>query len=286
MCSGIRRVIVPILTIGLLWGACHAAAQDRGETVWIPMQDKGFFGTKDIKLEATLYKPAGDGPFPLVIFNHGSTGPGMIPPTRTENPWGYGTYLVKKGIALLIPMRRGRGRSEGTYQEPYECSLHQARSGVRYASRSLEAVYGYLDRQPWVDRSKVILSGTSRGGILSVVYAAEHPASAIGVINFVGGWMTDRCKAQAGVDINSELFLEAGAKSRIPNLFLYATNDSFYSVSSLETYPVAFRQNGGDASFKLYTIPDANGHGLFYSHYDRWIPDVDGFLVTLGVWKP
>ena len=64
---------------------------------------------------ATLYKPQGDGPFAVIIFNHGSTGPGVIPADRTENPSGYGAYLLKKDIALLIPMRRGRGKSEGTY---------------------------------------------------------------------------------------------------------------------------------------------------------------------------
>jgi dienelactone hydrolase len=250
------------------------------------MQDKGFFSTREIKLEATLYKPQGDGPFAVVIFNHGSTGPGVIPIDRTENPSGYGAYLVKKSIALLIPMRRGRGKSEGTYQEPYECSLNQSRVGILYAMESLDAVYSYLGKRPWADMGKIILSGNSRGGILSVVYAAERPGSAIGVLNFVGGWMSDSCNFRA-VEINAVIFKEAGAKSKVPNLFLYAANDSYYSVSSIEKYPGAYREGGGAVEYRLYTLPEgADGHRLFYRHWTSWVPDVDAFLAKLGVWNP
>jgi dienelactone hydrolase len=265
----------------------EAEGQDRGVTVWIPMQDKGFFSTREIRLEATLYKPQGDGPFAVIIFNHGSTGPGVVPVDRTENPSGLGAYLLKKDIALLIPMRRGRGKSEGTYMEPYDCSLHQSRWGINYAMESLDAAHSYLAKQPWADMSKILLSGSSRGGILSVVYAAERPGSSIGVLNFVGGWMSDSCNLRAGTDINAAIFKEAGTKSRVPNLFLYAANDSYYSVSSIEKYPEAFREGGGAVEYKLYTLSaGVDGHSLFYRHSTRWIPDVDAFLTKVGVWKP
>lgn len=282
-----RTLLVACFLVASLLVSLHATAQVQGETVWIPMQDKGLFGSREIKLEATLYKPQADGQFPVVIFNHGSTGPGVIPADRTENPRGYATYLLKKGIALLIPMRRGRGKSEGSYTEPYDCSLYQSELGIRYAIESLDAVYEYLKKQQWADMRKIILSGSSRGGMLSVVYAAERPGSAIGVLNFVGGWMSDQCNSQAKMDINAVLFKEAGTKSKIPNLFLYAANDSFYTVSSIEKYPAAFREAGGSVEYKLFTLAKgADGHRLFHAHWKDWIPDVDAFLIRLGVWKP
>jgi dienelactone hydrolase len=263
--------------------AAAMEAQVAKQTVWIPMEDKGLFSSQPIKLEATLYKPAGSGPFPVVIFNHGSTGPGAIPVSSTENPRGYATYLLKKGIALIIPMRRGRGKSEGAYNEPYDCSQYQQERGIQYAIESLDAVYDYLRRQEWANTHQIILSGTSRGGILSVVYAAERPGTAIGVINFVGGWMTDRCMG----DVNELFFAEAGRKCRTPSLFLYAANDSFYSASSINRYQMAFRKGGGEMEYKLYTLPvGSNGHGLFYNSHKDWAPDVDRFLERLGVWKP
>lgn len=282
------QITLPLcFLIAIPYWSLPVHAQDRGQTVWIPMQDKGLFSSSPIKLEATLYKPSGDGPFPVVIFNHGSTGPGVIPRERTDNPWGFGANLVKKGIALIIPMRRGRGKSEGQYQEPYDCTLHQSRWGIRYASESLDAVYEFLKTQSWADTNRVILSGASRGGILSVVYAAERPTAAIAVVNFVGGWMSDSCNSRAGVDINASLFAEAGKKAKVPHLFLYAMNDSFYSSESVKGYAEAFRHAGGTVEFKLYEMePGVNGHSLFYSHWRKWNGDLDTFLMKLGFWKP
>jgi dienelactone hydrolase len=123
--------------------------------------------------------------------------------------------------------------------------------------------------------------------MLSVVYAGEREGSAIGVINFVGGWVNDRCQWQAGSDSNAILYKEAGSKSKVPNLFLYAANDSFYKVTSIEKYPHAFREGGGLVDFKLYDLPPGtDGHTLFHRHWSFWGPDVDAFFAKLGVWKP
>jgi dienelactone hydrolase len=184
-------------------------------------------------------------------------------------------------------MRRGRGKSQGEYREPYECTLDHSRLGIRYASKSLDAVYEFLKSQTWVARDKIILAGHSRGGILSVLYAAERRGAAIAVVNFVGGWVSDQCSSEAGVDINASLFSEAGKKAKAPNLFLYATRDSFYSVSSIYTFTNAFRRAGGIADLKLYDMDvGTNGHSLFYQHWRKWNHDLDEFFIKLRVWKP
>jgi dienelactone hydrolase len=284
-----KRFLICSFVAGLL---VHlpVGAQERGETVWIPMQSKGLFGSRQIKLEATLYKPRGEGPFAVVIFNHGSTGGGAIPAEHTVYPSDFGAYLLNKGIALLIPMRRGRGQSEGTYEElplrSRDCSLHQARWGVRYATESLDAVYDFLKVQPWVNMRRIILSGVSRGGMLSVIYAADHPEAAIGVLNFVGGWESDTCSSLAGVDINAALFKEAAGKANIPHLFLYATNDHYYSPSSIANFVDAFRAGGSPIELKLYEMKAGeDGHSLFYRPW-KWDRDVDQFLTKTGLSTP
>jgi dienelactone hydrolase len=247
-----------------------AHAQNRGETVWIPMQQGAANGPASIKLEGTLYKPEGEGPFPLVIFNHGSTGKGRLPATRTENPSDLGQYLLQRNIALLIPMRRGRGKSEGEYVESYECSLEESRRGVRYAAESLDAVYAFLKSQQWVDPQRIVLAGQSRGGMLAVTYAAEKRGSAIGTVNFVGGWQSDWCVGQNGFDVNAVFFAEAGKTTSAPALFLYATRDPFYTRTHIESYADAFRKAGGKVEFKLYeTDANSDGHTLFHVHWRR-----------------
>lgn len=272
----IRRALFAVLFC-VSTGAC---GEVDGTTVWIPMKDRGLFGERLIRIEATLFKPSGAGPFPIMIFNHGSSG-GPIPASHTENPRAFGGYLVSKGIALVVPMRRGRGKSEGSNrEEPSPCSVIAARHGLQYASGAVDAVYQYLREQPWASMDKVVLAGHSRGGILASIYAAEHPGSASAVINFSGGWKSDNCGA---ADVNLALFGQAGSGAKIPNLFLYANGDAFYSDDSMSNYATAFSEAGGQVTFKLLKVEKLNGHQLFHRAQPVWQTIVDEFLDRVGI---
>ena len=59
----------------------------------------------------------------------------------------------------------------------------------------LDAVMAHLRAQPDVDTGRLLIGGVSRGGILSVAYAGLRPGQFQGVLNFVGGWVGDRCFA-------------------------------------------------------------------------------------------
>jgi predicted acyl esterase len=83
-----------------------------GTTVRIPMKEAGG---KSLTLEATLYRPHADGPHPVLLFNHGSTG--TIAPSMTMRPSRQAPFFVERGFAVLAPMRRGRGSSDGAHEE-------------------------------------------------------------------------------------------------------------------------------------------------------------------------
>ena len=254
-------------------------AQGAGEAIWIPMHESGIFGRRDIQLEATLYKPAGAGPYPTVVFSHGSSG-GPIPAHYTEKAAGLAAYLSGKGIALLVPMRRGRGQSQGrNAEEPSACTPEAARDGLDYATAALDATFDYLRKQPWAALDKVVLAGHSRGGILSLIYAAEHPGVAIGTINFSGGWKNDNC---GPVDINLALFSAAAGGGKVPSLFLYAQGDGFYSDASIQKYAQVFTQAGGDVDFRFFHIEKVNGHLLFHRVRPVWDGAVGAFLQRIG----
>jgi dipeptidyl aminopeptidase/acylaminoacyl peptidase len=40
-----------------------------------------------------------------------------------------------------------------------------------------------IQTMPFVDASRIVIGGQSRGGILSVAYAGQHPEQVKGVIN-------------------------------------------------------------------------------------------------------
>ena len=72
------------------------------------------FASGKLHLKAYFWKPAGRGPFPAVLFNHGSGGAdpdhtaGML---ITQSANILEPFFIKHGYAFLYPFRRGHGPS-------------------------------------------------------------------------------------------------------------------------------------------------------------------------------
>ena len=66
-----------------------------------------------------IYKPEGEGPFPTLIFNHGSTGYSTDPERFKESvdAPAVAEFFVQRGWAVVMPARRGRAGSDGLYDE-------------------------------------------------------------------------------------------------------------------------------------------------------------------------
>jgi poly(3-hydroxybutyrate) depolymerase len=63
----VRRVLAVILASALF---CLASAAAHGQTA--PSYAELFYPSAGLRIQAYLYKPEGEGPFPAVIYNHGS----------------------------------------------------------------------------------------------------------------------------------------------------------------------------------------------------------------------
>ena len=88
------------------------------QLVRIPVTVRELFGSKQVMLEGTTYRPSGKGPFPLAVLNHGgprSAGDHRIR-TRERYPQQSAWFLAR-GFAVVIPMRRGYAGSEGDWAE-------------------------------------------------------------------------------------------------------------------------------------------------------------------------
>jgi dienelactone hydrolase len=278
-----RRQIVGC-TLGLL--ALALAAPAFAQSSMVPVTVDGA----EVKLATITHKPAGAGPFPILIFHHGSTGRGTDPSlfARPYEPLFLADWFVARGWAVVFPSRRGRGGSEGLYDEGFEvdrtrgyaCDDNLSIKGFDRALRDADAITNAILAMPFADRSRFVVGGVSRGGILSVGWAGRHPDLPKGVLNFVGGWLGSGCQYSAKV--NAELF-KRGTTFKSPTLWLYGDKDPFYPLSHSRGSFEAFTSAGGTGSFNEYTLPDGvSGHSVA-SYPQLWDPAVERYLAERGL---
>jgi dienelactone hydrolase len=242
-----------------------------------------------VRLEMRIYKPPRTGPVPTLVFNHGSTGRGRDSRLfrRPIDFPALAQFFVQRGWAVVMPARRGRAGSEGVYNEGfavdralgYTCDKMQSIPGADRALRDIAAAMDAILAMPFVDRDRVIIGGQSRGGILSVAYAGQHPEQIKGVINFVGGWLGTGCLTAGS--INQGLF-QRGARYPGDTIWLYGDGDPFYSLSHSRKNFAAFQAAGGKGTFHTFTQPEFIGHRLV-GYPDVWASLVEAYLKRQGL---
>ncbi|MBA4163448.1 MAG: hypothetical protein C0510_02265 [Erythrobacter sp.] len=274
------RGLCPLLALFAFLLSAGLAAAERAILVETQLQEGG----EPVKLELVVHSPDGPGPFPLVLFNHGSTGSGDRPELfgRSYVAEAAAAFFTARGYVVVFPQRRGRGRSGGAYDEGftldrsrYSCDPESAGPAVERALDDIGAALAAARQLPEVSAGPALLAGHSRGGLLSLLHAARDPRGIGAVINFSGGWLGTACPDYA--ETNRGLFRQAG-NWHGPSLFLYAGNDPFYPLKTSRSNHATFRDAGGQGRFFRAALPKGiNGHQLV-DHPGAWISVVDTFL--------
>ncbi len=125
-----------------------------------------------VRLDMRVYAPARATPSPTLVFNHGSTGRGTNPQSFTR-PIDFpevAQFFVARGWAVVIPARRGRGGSEGQYDEGfasnraagYACDPVLSVAGAERGLRDVQAAMNAILAMPFVDRTRVVIGGQER----------------------------------------------------------------------------------------------------------------------------
>lgn len=237
-----------------------------------------------VELEIVYFQPLTGDRHPTLVFHHGSTGNGSDPSlfNLTFTSKSVAQFFVDRGWMVAFPQRRGRGRSDGLYDEgfqkdrsAYSCVVTESLQGADRALSDLDAITNWIRNRSDVDTTQMLVGGTSRGGILSIAHVARRPDVYLGALNFVGGWISEGCGDHLA--INSSLFAEA---ARFPgtSLWLYGSNDSFYSLSYSRSNFAAFQASGGMGEFvELTRAAGLNGHFLINDNA-LWGGAMDAYL--------
>jgi dienelactone hydrolase len=226
---------------------------------------------RPVMLEATLFEPPGDGPFPLAVMNHGAKGD---PRTNKRYRVSFSIdYLLSRGYAVVAPMMRGFAESGGKAVNT-GCDL--ARLGKLNAQDILGAVSAMRSR-PEIDGSRVLIVGQSFGGWNSLAFATMAPPEVKGVINFVGGVRSSNCANQDGALFDG--MEQFGRKARLPSLWFYGEGDTYFPERIWRTDYDRFTKAGGNARLVNFgAINDAHNLLGQSEYLNLWIPEVDAYL--------
>jgi dienelactone hydrolase len=249
------------------------------EVVFVPLKTNPA-----IQLETTIFRPKGLGPFPLVVMNHGKAFSAPARQARARYPV-LSQEFVRRGYAVVIPMRQGFSRSGGSYAAT-GCDLI---TNAQEQAKDVDAVIRHFQKQSWIRPDQVLVIGQSHGGLVTMSLA-EHAAPGVQLlVNFAGGLRSNggRCKSQ-WQDQMALAFQRFGERARVPSVWFYGQNDRFFDPSLVKRVHAAFlgptKPTSTSARLIVYSSFGQDSHGMVeYSGGVRlWWPELERDLKRLG----
>jgi dienelactone hydrolase len=245
------------------------------QVLMLPVTENG----KQLQFETTLYKPPGEGPFPLLLMNHGKER-GKPATQKRDRFLAMGREFVRRGYAVAVPMRKGFSKSEGVYSD-FGCNMHD--NGMLQAE-DIEAALRSLTKMSWVDHDRVIVAGQSYGGLATMAFGTRQFPGVRGLLNFAGGLRIDGnyCDWKAAL---VTAFTSYGSRTSLPSLWFYGENDSYFDPSLAQRLQTAYQSAGGSSQLIAYGSFKSDSHGLISSRdgIPVWWPETERFLQRIGL---
>jgi dienelactone hydrolase len=242
--------------------------------VMVPAGDDGDDG-----LQTTVFRPNGAGPFPLLVINHGKEA-GAPSHQARDRFIVMATAFVKRGYAVLVPMRRGFAGSGGTYQD-HGCDM---RANGYTQAEDVRATLAWAREQAWIDADRVVVAGQSYGGLATLALGTESLPGVRALLNFAGGLRDDgnHCDWRAAL-VNA--VADYGARNRVPSLWLYGVNDSLFSPELVGRMHAAYVAAGGKAKLVEFGAFKRDAHGMLASRDGEkiWWKDTERLLQQVGM---
>lgn len=244
------------------------------ETVQV-IAKKGLF---TIDLETTIYKPDGDGPFPVAVINHGKA-PGDSRFQGRYRPAIAARYFLERGYAVVVPMRQGFSKSSGSYIGG-GCNVE---SNGRAQAEDVKAVLDHVVAQSWADKTRIVVLGQSHGGWTTLAFGPLDYPGVKALVNFAGGLRQDGCSSwESGLAKGAA---EYAKQTRLPSLWFYGDNDSFFNTATYSAMFEKYTAAGGQARLIAFGVFGSDSHSMFGSRAGApiWQPEVSKLLSSVGL---
>ncbi len=224
-------------------------------------------------LQGFFVAPAGVGPFPGVVFHHGSSG--LLPAAKPAID-----SVVAMGYAVFIAIRRGHNHNPGPFWEtlvpsPWGTPAMGAELVAALGAECDDAIAGleWMRVHTLVDPDRVAMIGSSFGGVMVMLAAGRQAAFRAG-ISFAGPSIS-----WPDAPLLQTVLLEAMAAADVPLMLSQAGDD----VHLTPTYALGgeLARLGKPHEIRIYQPigeQRGDGHGVFNKAPWLWQHDVERFL--------
>jgi dienelactone hydrolase len=242
-----------------------------------------------LRLRALVWRPKGSGPFPAVLFNHGSGHDSGRAPNGIldqRHPEILGPVFARHGYVFFHLFRRGDGLSRGQGQASGDAMDGALKHGGQlrrdqtqlWLLDNLElkddlSALKVLRALPIVDRNRVVVVGHSFGGSLSLILAERDPSLRAAVV-----FAAAATSWEQSPPLRSRL-VTVVSHSKVPTMFVYAAND--YSLAPGQALAAEMTRLKKPHQLKVYPRvghTPQEGHAAVYHAVNHWEQDVFAFL--------
>lgn len=242
----------------------------------LPQPKPVLFLSGDTVRHGCLYKPAGDGPFPLMVYLQATPKPAIEngEPTPFLN---LAKFYVDHGYALFLP---GRRTADGSFAQKKAGSTGAERAalfmeGIALHEPDMVAALAWAKVQSFVDEERVYVSGHSTGAIQALLLAKQslHIRS---VVAFSPGALVWNENA-----LLQNSLKEAAEKATVPVFLIQSQLDA--SLAPVEQLGPELEKRGELSRVKVY--PSANrqlaeSNSFAFNAPEVWGEDVLAFLTA------
>ncbi|MDP4261958.1 MAG: alpha/beta fold hydrolase [Bacteroidota bacterium] len=238
-----------------------------------------------LTLKALLWRPAGHGPFPTVIFCHGSYG-GADTTDPLQQTHLLGPVFARKGYLFLMLFRRGVGLSQGQGENSSELMYRafkekgqEGRNKVQLQQletdqlQDMIAGLGFLRQRQDADTNRMAVVGHSFGGSLTLLLAEHDPGLKAVIVFSAAGYSWN-----LSPELRNSL-IKAVKNIKAPIMIIHAQND--YSVNPGYALNSLMNRLSKPHVFKIYPKfgnSVSEGHNMIFLSTKTWEEDVFKFL--------